>query len=139
MYKDHYFPDATPEQDKLNEFHNRKSKKNQPNRLKHSISHIKYLYSHATDHCLDMLRQSVMCSGDVQLLTMKWMKTVSIPTANFSMPHKCVNWAKLEEWTSSRKIKHLMDQGYLMHPTLGPAYPGGHGDSIGELHEAENL
>jgi hypothetical protein len=39
------------------------------------------------DHCLDMLRQSIMCQGDMQLLTMKWHQDGRIPTANFTSPH----------------------------------------------------
>lgn len=85
------------------------------------------------DHCLDMLRQSVMCQGDTQLLTMKWSHENSIPIANFTMPHKCVNWENLELWARGRRIEHLMEPDYLVHPTLGAAYPGGHGDIIGEF------
>jgi len=80
-----------------------------------------------------MLRQSVMCTGDTQLLTMKWASEGRIPTANFTTPHRCVNWPKLDSWAAGRRIDRLMEQGYLVHPTLGPAYPGGHGDIVGEL------
>ncbi|VTT55256.1 unnamed protein product [Fusarium fujikuroi] len=50
-----------------------------------------------------------------------------------STEHHCVNWGRLESWATSRRIVHLMDPGYLNHPTLGPAYPDGHGDLIGEF------
>lgn len=80
-----------------------------------------------------MLRQSVMCQGDTQLLTMKWRTDGRVPTANFTMPHKCVNWEGLEDWAASRRISKLIDPGYLIHPTLGPAYPDGKGDKIGEF------
>ncbi|CZR36085.1 uncharacterized protein FPRO_03655 [Fusarium proliferatum ET1] len=107
MYPDYYFPNITEEQKRANEYHNH--------------------------HCLDMLRQSIMCQGDMQLLTMKWRQDGRIPTANFTSPHQCVNWGRLESWATSRRIVHLMDPGYLNHPTLGPAYPDGHGDLIGEF------
>ncbi|KAF4336149.1 hypothetical protein FBEOM_9992 [Fusarium beomiforme] len=107
MYPDYYFPNITQEQKRANEYHNH--------------------------HCLDMLRQSIMCQGDMQLLTMKWRPDGRIPTANFTSPHQCVNWDTLEKWASSRRIVNLMEPGYLIHPTLGPAYPEGHGDLIGEF------
>jgi len=86
-----------------------------------------------------MLRQTVMCQGDTQLLTMKWLPDESVPTANFTSPHKCVNWVNLEAWATNRRIQHLMEPGYLNHPTLGPAYPDGHGDMIGEFSKSKGL
>ncbi|KAF5970473.1 hypothetical protein FBULB1_9670 [Fusarium bulbicola] len=112
MYPDYYFPNITEEQKRANEYHNH--------------------------HCLDMVRQSIMCQGDMQLLTMKWRQDGRIPTANFTSPHQCVNWDRLEEWATSRRIVNLMEPGYLNHPTLGPAYPGGHGDLIGEFLPQSN-
>lgn len=91
------------------------------------------------DHCLDMLRQSIICQGDMQLLTMKWRQDGRIPTANFTSPHQCVNWDRLEAWATSRRIFNLMEPGYLNHPTLGPAYPDGHGDLIGEFLGHSNV
>lgn len=80
-----------------------------------------------------MLRQSVMCHGDTQLITMRWPKSARTPTGTFEMPHKCADWDQLEAWASLRRIGRLMEPGYLYHPTLGPAYPDGHGDPLGEL------
>ncbi|KAJ3483548.1 hypothetical protein NLG97_g7284 [Lecanicillium saksenae] len=107
MYPDYYFANLTEEQRELNEYH--------------------------THHCLDMLRQSVMCHGDTQLITMQWLKSATTPTGTFKMPHKCADWTQLENWASSRRIERLMEPGYLFHPTLGPAYPGGHADVVGEI------
>jgi len=76
-----------------------------------------------------MLRQSIMCQGDTQLLTMKWNPENRTPTPNFTMPHKYMKW---EEWAAGRRITQLMEPGYLMHPTLGPAYESGCGDLISE-------
>ncbi|UNI13953.1 hypothetical protein JDV02_000640 [Purpureocillium takamizusanense] len=69
---------------------------------------------------------------------MKWRKDGTVPTGSFGMPHRCVNWEQVEAWASERKIERLMEPGYLFHPTLGPAYPGGHGDPIGEFDAGTN-
>jgi Mycotoxin biosynthesis protein UstYa len=84
------------------------------------------------DHCLDMLRQTVMCQADTQVLTMKWRTDSRVPTANWTAPHRCLNWNQVEEWAANRRIASLMEPGYLYHPTLGPAYPDGRGNLIGE-------
>lgn len=81
---------------------------------------------------MDILRQAIMCQGDTELLTMKWLENQPMPAGNFSMPHKCVNWDKLEAWAESRRISRLFEPGYLVHPTLGDVYIDGHGDPIGE-------
>lgn len=75
-------------------------------------------------HCLDSLRQSVQCAGDVSLLTMKWGVHIREPVANFTSPHECVNWDNIQDWASER-VYDVMAPGVLVHPTLGPSYPDG--------------
>jgi hypothetical protein len=82
-----------------------------------------------TEHCIDFLRQSAMCHGDVGLITFEWSPTNLIPIAN-GTSHQCVNWEKLDAWTKERSVD-MLQPGWLVHPTLGPAYPSGEGDRIG--------
>jgi len=51
-----------------------------------------------SEHCLDILRQGIMCHGDTSLLTLKWAPWTKIPLANFSAPHQCVDWERLDGW-----------------------------------------
>ena len=44
--------------------------------------------------------------------------------------HECANWESLDGWMKERTID-VMAPGYLKHPTLGLAYPGGKGEEIG--------
>jgi hypothetical protein len=125
MYRDHYYFNVTQHEIEALEYHNRE--------FTFIAQSHQYCLIRLTDHCLDMIRQSLMCQGDMQLLTMKWRTGGRIPTANFTMPHKCVNWDNLETWAADRRIKRLYEPGYLIHPTFGPAYPDGHGDPIGEF------
>ena len=132
MYEDYYFPNLTDAERLLNEVHNSEiSSFNYYPCYQYRLQRL--LIVVYTDHCLDMIRQTIMCQGDTQLLTMKWIPEARIPTGNFSSPHKCVNWEKLNSWAASRRIAQLLKPGYLNHPTLGPAYPDGHGDRLGEL------
>ncbi|KAI0123401.1 hypothetical protein BJ170DRAFT_107728 [Xylariales sp. AK1849] len=103
MYSDYYFPDISEHQKDVNRLHN--------------------------EHCIDFLRQSAMCHGDIGLITYSWHMDQLMPVAN-ATSHQCVNWDTLASWTHDRAVD-MMKPGWLMHPTRGPAYPDGQGDKIG--------
>ncbi|KAM3444987.1 hypothetical protein NHJ13734_000856 [Beauveria thailandica] len=110
MYTDYYFPDFTKHQLDMNRLHN--------------------------EHCLDFLRQSAMCHGDVGLITYIWRQDSRLPVVN-STSHQCVNWDRLYGWSQDRAVD-MLKPGWLVHPTKGVVYPDGEGDRIGaidkELH-----
>ncbi|KAI0543946.1 hypothetical protein F4679DRAFT_566704 [Xylaria curta] len=65
-------------------------------------SEFEYTQSHA-DHCLDFLRQSVMCHIDYTMYTLYWgERQQDIPTHKMPGAQKCVNWNKLHEWMIER-------------------------------------
>ncbi|KAM0797310.1 hypothetical protein BDR22DRAFT_461182 [Usnea florida] len=103
MYQETYWADLDDAQREMNRLHN--------------------------EHCLDFLRQSAICHGDVGLITFGWIPTNRIPVAN-ATTHQCVNWNKLDQWTKDRSVD-MLKPGWLQHPTLGLAYPGGEVDRIG--------
>lgn len=100
-------------------------------------------------HCIDFLRQSAMCHGDVGLITYEWNPLNRIPLANITQ-HQCVDWTRLSGWMEERSVD-MLKPGWLVHPTLGKsscsdvcrddrltdwlasgvAYPDGQGDKIG--------
>lgn len=47
------------------------------------------------DHCVDMLRQKLMCDADSGLVTYSWLKNHYNPHPNFNVEHKCRNYNKL--------------------------------------------
>ncbi|PYI34944.1 hypothetical protein BP00DRAFT_462874 [Aspergillus indologenus CBS 114.80] len=108
FHKDHYFPDLSPEEEELNYMH--------------------------TDHCLEILRQASMCHGDVSLIPMHWNDISPIPEADFSVPHKCVNWEKLRTWTRENSVD-VMRPNFLQHPRLGPSFPDGSNHGVGVEHK----
>ena len=117
MYPDHYFPNLTEPQRAANAFHN--------SALSNSSFDVKMPTT--LGHCLEILRQGIMCHSDTQLLTMKWSKITRVPVGNFSNPHKCVKWEDLNHWAQMRRVD-VLKPGYLMHPTLGPAFPADDND-----------
>jgi hypothetical protein len=72
-----------------------------------------------------------MCHGDTSLATFTWQSFTSLPLVNDTAPHQCVNFEKLYKWGSENYIPQLFDKDYLIHPTLGPAYPNGVGSKLG--------
>ncbi|KAI8632404.1 hypothetical protein F5Y19DRAFT_492239 [Xylariaceae sp. FL1651] len=95
LYESHYFPNITSEDRHLNLLH--------------------------AQHCLDRLRQSIQCRGDISVATYLWDQRQAFPIANFTSLHECVNWDALHAWAHGRQVD-VFEPGLLIHPTLGPAY-----------------
>ncbi|KAL8665678.1 MAG: hypothetical protein Q9202_001988 [Teloschistes flavicans] len=74
------------------------------------------------DHCLEVLRQGVMCRGDISLVTFVWSPKKRLPLADFSQPHECVNFDALNRWSGQHSVD-VFAPGLLQHPTLGPGFP----------------
>ncbi|KAJ6784909.1 hypothetical protein PWT90_02382 [Aphanocladium album] len=104
LHKDYYFPNRSAEDQRLNYLH--------------------------TDHCLEILRQSVMCHADTSMITMTWEPTSKFPAADFQNVHECKNWDALYEWQKERSVD-MMKPGFLVHPTLGVPFPDGQYHGVG--------
>ncbi|KAF2727300.1 hypothetical protein EJ04DRAFT_393047, partial [Polyplosphaeria fusca] len=50
------------------------------------------------DHCIDNLRQKLMCDSDTGILTYVWIKNRSSPYADFGVQKKCRNYSQVQEW-----------------------------------------
>jgi len=64
-----------------------------------------------------------MCRGDVSLFTVDWTEDSKVPVADFSGPHKCVDWDLLYDWMRVNSVD-MLRPGWLVHPTKGkhPSY-----------------
>lgn len=98
LYPDYYFPNLTETERSYNRQHNA--------------------------HCLDILRQGIQCQGDATLLTIRWGQRQAVPLGNFTGAHECVDWGRLEGWSRERSVD-VFAAGALVHPVLGPSFPGG--------------
>jgi hypothetical protein len=56
-----------------------------------------------TDHCIDALRQSVMCHGDVATLYWQWTPGFVEPQAWKPTTHTCRNFDKIEDWAAKNR------------------------------------
>ncbi|KAK8030408.1 hypothetical protein PG990_000142 [Apiospora arundinis] len=70
--------------------------------LERNQEEFNYTQAHA-DHCLDFIRQSIMCHLDYSLYTVYWGERYEdIPRHNLPGVMKCVNWNRLHEWMMAR-------------------------------------
>ncbi|KAF5866569.1 hypothetical protein ETB97_011454 [Aspergillus alliaceus] len=54
-------------------------------------------------HCIDYLRQVLMCHGDVHPITMYRKQGIHRNFwPNFTIPHTCRNWDRLTDWAAKR-------------------------------------
>jgi hypothetical protein len=103
-WKEHYFPNLTSNDERLNRLH--------------------------TDHCLEILRQAIMCRADISLFTLQWSEENLHPRADFSQEHECVDFAAINAWAGARRVD-AGTPGLLVHPKFGVAYPEGTSSKIG--------
>ncbi|KAF2797572.1 hypothetical protein K505DRAFT_358272 [Melanomma pulvis-pyrius CBS 109.77] len=65
---------------------------------------IPELYERHYEHCVDYIRQSLMCHFDVGLVTYDWVLKHQIPTPNSNAMHKCVDWKLAQAWLKERAV-----------------------------------
>ncbi|KAI1363194.1 hypothetical protein F5Y08DRAFT_251979 [Xylaria arbuscula] len=67
------------------------------------------------DHCIDSIRQNLMCNADIAMMGFKWVNDSLEPKPHFRGQHECVNWERIEEWASERSF-NPDDKANLRHP-----------------------
>ncbi|EQL00067.1 hypothetical protein G6O67_006645 [Ophiocordyceps sinensis] len=63
------------------------------------------LYERHYEHCVDYIRQSVMCHFDPGLVTYDWVRRHQSPTPNANAMHKCVDWDAVQRWLRDRAVE----------------------------------
>jgi hypothetical protein len=88
-----------------------------------------------SQHCLDRLRETVMCGGDTTMFTYRFGTHQPIPIGNFTTPHECANWDAIQDYAKARSVD-MFEPGLIVHPTLGPAYAHiAEADGTGTVHD----
>lgn len=58
-----------------------------------------------TDHCVDLLRETIMCQPDYSLATFQWVgDTTKHVVQNGKTSHQCVDWNYFETWSKERAL-----------------------------------
>ncbi|KAL8852519.1 MAG: hypothetical protein Q9221_002643 [Calogaya cf. arnoldii] len=63
------------------------------------------------DHCIDNLRQKLMCDADAGILTYVWAKGHRMPFPDFSVQHKCRDFDALKNWVVDHQTYTTKDHG----------------------------
>ncbi|KAI1208031.1 uncharacterized protein F4807DRAFT_468908 [Annulohypoxylon truncatum] len=91
IYWNYYYPNMTTD-----EWH-------------HQMGHI--------EHCLEQIRQSAICHGDVNVIPFSWLQDdehqIPLPTMQFGSLHQCIKWDKLDAWAKERRLD-LFDKELLV-------------------------
>ncbi|OAA36250.1 hypothetical protein NOR_07595 [Metarhizium rileyi] len=58
-----------------------------------------------TDHCIDYLRQSIMCHGDVTPITFEYVPEIRGLIAHHSTEHQCRDFKAIYSWAKGRRVK----------------------------------
>ncbi|KAG1810546.1 uncharacterized protein BJ212DRAFT_1279090, partial [Suillus subaureus] len=58
----------------------------------------------SNQYCIEMLRQNIMCRGDVAMLTYDWVEGLENPFPNFNVPHQCRNFEKVLNWVDEHRV-----------------------------------
>jgi hypothetical protein len=68
------------------------------------------------EHCVDVIRNRLMCTSDSQLVTFRWVEGVSGPYPYFNTEHTCRSYEELLEWDRERSVEKEKMMGYKWDP-----------------------
>lgn len=68
------------------------------------------------DHCVELLREAIMCRADTSLSTFEYVQARAQPlTAVARGHHQCVDWDQLMQWVRKRAVP-IFEPGVLVSP-----------------------
>lgn len=79
-----------------------------------------HIVRYHVSHCLDILRQQLMCAVDTGIFGQIWWN-IPQPVAyvDFNTAHKCKNFDAIREWAESRQLPKEPPHDYLQPPQPG--------------------
>ncbi|PCG89450.1 hypothetical protein PENOC_106480 [Penicillium occitanis (nom. inval.)] len=63
------------------------------------------------DHCIEMLRQTLMCNADIGIIVHEWVEHYPRPYPNFNTWHQCRNFDDIMDWIRGRHIPQKPPNG----------------------------
>lgn len=74
-------------------------------------------------HCLDIVRQQLMCTVDIGVLGQVWWqphdKTVPEAFVDFNTKHTCRNYEAVRQWAEERQLPEEVPDDFLAGPRPG--------------------
>ncbi|RGP79544.1 tat pathway signal sequence [Fusarium longipes] len=72
---------------------------------KHFLNAVKGMNEIHMNHCVDLLFQTIRCSGNLNLITMHWVEQEPWPFPDMSVNRQCIDFDQLTEW----RLKNSVD------------------------------
>ncbi|KAH8816706.1 hypothetical protein F5884DRAFT_777023 [Xylogone sp. PMI_703] len=60
------------------------------------------VHQYHIDHCIDIIRQAIMCYGDLTPIPTRWFEGINQEFIDSNQWHTCRNFSKIREWTTER-------------------------------------
>lgn len=72
-------------------------------------------------HCIDILRQAVMCNSDISPLVWQWDEKRSSYKEKATIMHTCKRFDKIQEWARGYAMYEMMDREHrVLNDPLDP-------------------
>ena len=68
------------------------------------------------DHCIDSLRQHIMCASDVTPISYAWYPNYNLTLPTTAVMHTCRDFDAIREWARARKSKEFSMQDRVDDP-----------------------
>ena len=62
------------------------------------------------EHCVDMVRQRLMCTADTELITFRWIEGKNGPEPDFNTAHQCRSFEQTLEWNRGIEASIPVDE-----------------------------
>ncbi|KAJ5279203.1 hypothetical protein N7478_004575 [Penicillium angulare] len=69
------------------------------------------------EHCLDYVRQAIMCNSDLTPVPLTWYESAQTFGPDFRTTHTCRDFEGLLQWSLMRTSKSLKEKGSGMEHT----------------------
>ncbi|KAF8972081.1 hypothetical protein BDZ97DRAFT_1650481, partial [Flammula alnicola] len=69
-------------------------------------------------HCVDTIRQSLMCNADISVNVWQWNHETSMVVGYSTQAHTCKKFDKLVEWALERRIQNWIDPTVFVEDDL---------------------
>ncbi|KAJ5098958.1 hypothetical protein N7532_005959 [Penicillium argentinense] len=79
-----------------------------------------YIARRHVSHCLDILRQQLMCTADTGVLGQIWVYPDNPePYADFNSRHRCKNFDEIRQWAEDNQLPENLPEDFLQRPGPG--------------------
>ncbi|PLB53919.1 hypothetical protein P170DRAFT_344221 [Aspergillus steynii IBT 23096] len=86
-----------------------------------SIDHFNHtdMSMEHTGHCIDVIRQSLMCSADISVVPWTWHTEAKVVRPHDNSTHTCRNFGAIQKWAKDRQAPNWNESVFVPDPLRG--------------------